>query len=295
MKVEYEKELETDDSETESETQYRVNFLRLLEYRKAQQDGPVVTNGDNAYVWDVDEVVQSINLDEFEGLSDVVTDAAGITSSFSATTTDGMVTFTFTISRGGEGQRVTANKMKVDFELRDFPWQGSGDTYIALVSSVETERKIEVDYDKDHQDQGEVKEVMISFADALDTTGTMPFGEFTWANDAIVMEMDAMNATTATSKKVPVEASVDGETIRVIATSPFVATPLFMSDSGTRATSVEMIAFSFIGPAAPSAQYLYWDPEAGIGYSGTSAAPPASSIFSGAFFMGAMVWMFVAM
>lgn len=241
VEVEYEQEMETETSETESETKYEIVFDRIVEYRKA-----TTTGVQGAYDWDESNIVSELLLTNFRPFSQIgVYD--GNKYSFSITSTDGMATFTFTISQGGVNEALTANKMKIDFELNGYGWTRD-DTYVALLSHVESEREVEVDYEDG--DKRKTEDVKISFEDAIQGTGIKPFGEFTWAKEAEVRsvsneEADETEIAVMTSEE-------DSVTISVIATSP-------TDDSGK-------VAFSFVGESAMAASSIYWDPEAGISY-----------------------------
>ena len=257
VKVKYEQEVETATEETETETSYEVHFDKVIEYTKGEG-----ANEGAAYDWENDLVVQEYSLAQTFTFSDIVDDESGVTSTFSASTPDDVAKFTFAISRGGENDFITANKMKIDFELIGFDWMET-DSYVALISTVESERQVEIDYEDDEDDVEDdevVEDVRISFDDAIEgTNGVRPFGEFTWARDALVMDVNATEATAGpSSSAVPIE---------VIATSP---------NDGS-----DMIAFSFVGDEAHSAPDIYWDPEAGIGYSSAASSSPrrvASSV-----------------
>jgi len=266
--VSYESEVETAQSETETETQYTVVFDRLIEYRK------VGNAADDHYEWNVDEVVAEWPLNTWEPLSDIQTTANNRTV-FSATT--GMVTFTFTISQT-DSEDLTTNKMKIDFLLENYPWDASGNTFIALVSRIETEREIVMDDGVEDQ----VSDVLINFKDAVDTIGFVPFGEYTWATNAeatfvatttsgnsssIGMEDGAMNSTNVMIERSTTSSQNQTTTIAVIASKSSSATV-----DGTSADStLEEIAFSFVG-AGQGANRIYWDPEAGIGYTSSAAS-----------------------
>jgi len=141
--VKYEQEIEETTAETETETeteaQFEVCFQQLIEYTKAQG------STDDAYDWVNDEVLQSIDLTTWEDFSEVLTDSTDGMSTFSAETSDGLVTMTFTILPAGDGERITANSMKADFRLVDFPWTPDANGFVALVSDVESKLKVEVD------------------------------------------------------------------------------------------------------------------------------------------------------
>ena len=290
VKVKYEQEVESNTTETETETSYIVTFFKMVEYSK------VGNTTEMAFDWDMDLVVQTVPLSEFT-MSGIQTDARGIVSRFDATSPDGVMTFTFTISRADFGGKMSANKMKIDFELKSFPWMMS-DTYVALVCDIVSEQEIDIATDEDSMDESmdgedmveeptstKAKDVRISFAQAVDTIGVTPFGEYTWDETALVRK--PVNGTTETNDTA-VSRSVD-ETIAVVATKP--VDPMNTS-----------IAFSFVGDAAMSATDIYWDPEAGVNYASetvpgsTSFAFNANSMMtSSVLFLFASVGAFLAM
>ena len=299
VKVEYEQEVETSDTETESETQYVVNFEKVIEYEKTS------SGGINAYDWESDLIVKEFPLtaDVKYEFGEIVDD--GTKAMFSVTTLDelgmGIAEFTFTISRGGMNEEITANKMKIDFELMNYEW-AQDNTYIALLSSIKTDREIKVERDgkDDDSDDGAAKattrssmmadEVVISFADILDTEDIPVFGEFTWAKDAVVRTLSNVtfgNETdaTAVSRSGGGLTSVANEArkIKVIATSP---RTVDTTSEGGRNRGREQIAFSFVGDAVHLANDIYWDPSAGVGYDDSSSASsrlaPASLMMMGA-------------
>lgn len=251
VEVKYEQEIETSTSESETETEYEVLFDRIVEYKKSESSGV-----DGAFDWAEDIVVSELLLTEFAPFSEVG-NYDGTNFVFAITTVDGLATFTFTISQGGPNEAITANKMKIDFSLDGYGWVRD-DTYVALLCSVESEREVEIEYEDG--DKEKTEDVKISFDDATEGTGIRPFGEFTWAKDALVLSM--IDETTAPSGGETAVELMDAEssvTIQVIATSP---------DDDT-----DRVAFSFVGDAAMAAETIYWDPEAGVGYSdGTSGA-----------------------
>jgi hypothetical protein len=152
---------------------------------------------------------------------------------------------------------LTANKMKIDFELTNFPWMEPDDTYVALISKVESKRKIKIDKEDQPEDgvgsriKGPpmVKDVRIDFEDTVDTFEFTPFGEYSWLDSAVAADG---NGTV---------------TIAVVATSP----PSSDSPPGNKDDMRDWIAFSFVGEGAHS-DYIYWDPEAGIGYAASGGS-----------------------
>ena len=293
VKVEYESEIETEETETESETQYVVRFDKFIEYAKSASSG-----SSDAYDWENDSVIKEVPL-VGDGLNfafgELMDD--GNTATFTVTTVDetgtmglGAAEFTFTISRGGNDQALTANKMKIDFELMNYEWM-QDDTFIALLTSIETEREIDVDHEgkKGKKDDNTVAGdgLTVSFNDVMGDTDMPVFGEFTWAADATVRTM-----TNTTNGTEPVamsrsgaglenlDATTPATTIQVVATSPRAVEGSRYLD-GTKTKGEEKIAFSFIGNAVHLATDIYWDPEAGVGYE-SGAATPISMMVMGA-------------
>jgi hypothetical protein len=259
VKVKYEQEIETQETETETETQYDVKFDRVIEYRKADNvalSSRASLDVDMAYEWGRDTIVQELPLDNWQNFSAIV--EQGSLSTFSVVSQDDVATFIFTIARDDSGN-ITANEMKIDFKLTNFPWIGN-DTYVALLCTVESEREVEVEVIDDDETVSfttsrKTKDVKISFADAVDTIGFNPVGVFDWADTAEVM-VNSTNVTT-TDNVTTTESSI--VSIQVAATSP--------ADK-----SSDAIAFSFVGSSAQGAADIYWDPSAGIGYESGAAA-----------------------
>jgi hypothetical protein len=281
VKVQYEQEIKTGDVKNETKTEYELVFDSVVEYRKT-------TDGDDAFDWDdSDVIVQTFPLDKWERISDVRDDSDGVLSYFSASSVDGHVTFNFTVSRADQGEQVTANKMKIDFSLVDFPW-ASNDTHVALMSTVESKKKVDVEHEDvdlemdDPRPAKRAKDVIITFDEAQDAAGIIPFGEYTWEETAEAIEPASNETTTALQRS---EAGVPAATaIRVVATSP---------DSTDNSESMpgRRIAFSFVGDAAISASNIYWDPEAGVGYSDSTSG--VGRLGSSLFLSGALSWMFL--
>jgi hypothetical protein len=293
--VQYESEVETAQSETETETQYTVVFDRLLEYRKFG-NAP-----DNHYEWNVDEIVAEWPLDSWDPLSDLQTSADNRTI-FSATT--GMVTFTFTISQS-DSENLTTNKMKIDFLLENYPWDASGNTYVALISRIETEREIEIDGKDDDGQEDQVSDVMINFKDAVDTIGFVPFGEYSWATTAEATNfgvgtsfgntttgmMDDWSGNTTTNGMIERSSSTGQNQTTTISVVASKSSSSSATVGASANSTVEEIAFSFVG-AGQGANRIFWDPEAGIGYtSSASKNKLVGSVILSAISIGLMLWL----
>lgn len=239
VNIEYRETIETNSSNTntDTETQYEIAFDRIIEYTK-----PNSTSSDSeAYDWVNDEIVQEMQLTDWQSFSGISNDAGGVVSSFDVVSVDNTVAFTFKVARADDGN-MTANSMKIDFELMNFSWVHT-DSYVALVSTVTSKRNVGVHNNTKRKD---VSDVLIDFVGAVNTVGFVPFGSFTWATTADA----AINGTKG-----------DSITINVIATSAPPSGRRLM-DNGT----IETIAFSFVGAGAKGSSDIYWDPEAGIGY-----------------------------
>jgi len=249
IRVQYETESDTANIDTEIETQYTLVYNRLIEYRK------VGDAEDDHYEWDIDEIVAQYPLNNWKELTALEVNGDQIT--FSATS--GVATFIFTIAQT-DLVDITTNKMKIDFLLEGYPWDPSGDTYVALVSSIETQRRTITEVEGTTPDK--VSDVLIDFEDAVNTIGFVPFGEYTWAKTAEatfnVMDMIDTNRTEGIQRS-------ETATIAVIASK----SPESMNASAS--STIEEIAFSFVG-VGRGADRIFWDPEAGIGYADSSSA-----------------------
>ena len=271
---------------TDIRTKYTLIYDRLIEYRK---NG---TASDGHYEWGIDEIVAEYPMDKWDELTAVQTNGDLLT--FSATV--GMATFNFTISQS-DATDISTNKMKIDFLLENYPWAESGDTYIALVSHVETERKTRTGREGPESDR--VSDILIDFDDAAQTIGFVPFGEYTWASTAeatvttpavgdlngtgVMVERSAnntgFNATgnstaSGTSGNFTSAGTAGNYTNTRTATISVVASSSNRTDPGPgprpNDNTFQEIAFSFVG-AGKGADRIFWDPEAGIGYSSSAA------------------------
>lgn len=253
------------EAEQETETQFEVYFDSIIEYAKGDS-----SDHSSAYDWEKDEIVQTIDLDTWTDFSQVST--SGPTSTFSVTSPDGKVGFSFTINQAAEGAEMTANKIKVDFKLNEFPWTRE-DSYVSLLSTVETEQKIDVEYDED-EDSVEMiaaKDVLISFTNVQDTSSYTPTGEYSWVETAEVqpkVETDSVALQSVEGAEEGLPEIAIPKTIKVIATSPKVES----ERRRVEGKSTQSIAFSFVGDAAHQAKDIFWDPTAGIQYSESSSA-----------------------
>lgn len=265
--VEYKQEIDSQQLESETETSFEIWFDRIIEYAKANGDA-----SSEAFDWQEDTIVKTLYLLEWNDFTEVQTD--GMISHFSVSTPQGVATFNFTISRGDKSTTLSANKMKIDFWMRDLTlWKERQDTYVALLSKVESERNVELDYDDGNHAVESImpSNALISFAQQqtsgggiVDNDDVIPFGEFSWQTTAQAIDDTTVETANGT---VAVERSAQlGTTIQVVATSPPVLGERQPGDK-----SSEYIAFSFVGEGSRSASEIYWDPQAGIRY-GTEAS-----------------------
>lgn len=285
-KEEYKKESEDEDI-SDIATQFEVQFDRIVEYAKPAQTGDdeELSDDEQAYDWDKDEILQTIPLTEWQEFGAIVDDEDGVLSYFSAQSMDGMALFNFTISRADIGEKMNANTMKIDVLLTNFPWMRA-DTNLALMSTVNSKLKVKMDYNDEAALERQLdtkakwaREVQISFDDATKDIGFVPTGEYKWQDLAEAKSMHTnmtlkpntacANQTVLDSKSADLytecgnmtafeeDEEEESATIRVIATSP--------PQNGNE--TFQVIAYSFVGSAAQNASEIYWDPEAGIGYS----------------------------
>lgn len=324
--VKYEQEIEDDVTETETDAEFEVCFQELLEYTKGEN------STDQAYDWGVsDSELQSIPLTNWDDFGEVMTDDTGM-STFTATSPDGFVNMTFTISPAGDGERITANSMKADVRIVNFPWTEGADSYLTLLSDVESKLEVEVDEEIDDEldeveeavdmpeedepvdepepteadepeptegdpmdepeptdempDDGgasrflnkkapKLKDAKISFGDVVDTIGVNVFGSVTWADTAVAATNDSDAVEVGRAEKI----------IQVIATKPPEGSERYLQDK-TR----EQIAFSFVGEPAQGSPDIFWDPEAGVGYSADSSTTSGvGALMSSASVIGGLV------
>lgn len=224
--------------------EYEIYFSSLVEYL------PVGSGGDfgesQGFGWSANETVGSIDLSEWKPFSKVTKDEDGVLQ-FHVETEDGIARFNFKMSEEGmEGRHLSANRIKIDVTLADFPWTRD-DTLVALLSRVEANTKLETHYhtskSRSHKKSGTKSkskprhptDVVVTYDNA-----SLPFGKFVWVTSA-----DVGNGTASSE---------------VVATSP----PEHEIPPEHNSEGIQYIAFSFLNSS--SADFIYWDPEAGIEY-----------------------------
>jgi hypothetical protein len=281
VSVMLQQEMENETMESETETGFDVRFDKLIEYRKQTASGVMTARSasSEAYEFGVDEIVQEWDLDEWTDMSGVTVE--GDLLKFSATAL-GIANFGFTIAQTYTGA-ISANRMKIDFTLDGYEWTGD-DTYLALISHVETENEVDVKQspmagaEEEEDEEAETEEVegaaaeqetemamaegdgneaTIDFSRVSNLLGYSAFGTYSWVPTA-----ESTKATNTT----------DGRFLEVTETIPVVAT----TAPGGVGMSKQDIAFSFIG-AGRGADKIYWDPEAGVGYRVEGSAAGVSS------------------
>ena len=218
-----------------------------------------------SFDWENDEILQERMLDNWNSFSEIQDDGSLIR--FSVSSKDDLTSFFFTIARETSVESnvtATANKMKIDFELQNFPWV-SEDSYVALLTTVQSLQRQNVL--EEESSFAAKKKVEISFQGvSLDTLPYTPMGEYTWKSEAQAISRDAP----LEGDQVNIHNDTESETIRVIATSP---DDTLTGDSSNQ----QQIAFSFLGESAKSARDIYWDPSAGVAYE--SGAGTATVLF----------------
>lgn len=253
------------DTNATTNANFDVCVDSLIEYRKSNVTTVNATEGDDeAYDWENDQVLQTMNLSDWDSFSDIVTDDKNV-SSFSASTMDDLVTLTFAMSPSEARHRLTPNNIKLDVRILNFPWQ-LNDSYVALLSRVQSKRAFATT-DRRSTKAKKPKNITVSFADVTETARYSMLGEFTWADNALVT-FD----------------TVENETIPVVATSP----------PEQAYNGSHPIAFSFVGDSAHSASDILWDPEVGVGYASSTMTSGVAAVswsvpFVSVFLVGATV------
>ena len=204
VQLEYKQEIETADTETETKTKFELLFENLVEYVKAPG-----RSGTDAYDWDQDEIIQTIPLTGWDAIPAIASDAEGIVSYFTASTSvmegPGSASFNFTVSRANKDEHISANSMKIDIRILDFPWQRS-DSYVALMSTLESKKKVKMEYDdkatvSESGKSKKTKDVIVSFGDEMDQSlGFSAQGSYTWEEEALANSMTATDANTILEK-----------------------------------------------------------------------------------------------
>eukprot|EP00527_Entomoneis_sp_CCMP2396_P009218 CAMPEP_0198138116 /NCGR_PEP_ID=MMETSP1443-20131203/1536_1 /TAXON_ID=186043 /ORGANISM="Entomoneis sp., Strain CCMP2396" /LENGTH=402 /DNA_ID=CAMNT_0043799759 /DNA_START=123 /DNA_END=1331 /DNA_ORIENTATION=- len=241
---------------SKTETSFGISCSSVIEYMPEDDNA--------AYNWDNDTIIQTIDLEDWGDFSDVVKDAAGVTSTFSVKTSDELAEFTFTISQADIGESISANSMKVDFRLTKFPWF-QNDTLVALMCAVESGRKLEVELKEGPPKKGhkKVEDVFIDFDEVSNAEGYVPFGVFDWASTAEVIEIDSTNTTDDNITMVDDNSTMVDDNSTMVDDSSTTTEIEVVASSGTNENE---IAFSFVGEAAMTSPDIFWDPEAGVGY-----------------------------
>mmetsp|Transcript_43056 Transcript_43056/g.104211 ORF Transcript_43056/g.104211 Transcript_43056/m.104211 type:complete len:402 (+) Transcript_43056:198-1403(+) len=252
-----------------TETEYEVVFDRLMEY--AKPDGVVPTSATaQAYKFDEDTTINSINLTKMAPFSKVKMEPNGDIK-FQISTLDKVATFFFTISPGGDGAEVTANNMKIDVDIKGYQWQ-ERTSNMAVLANVESGTEVDIDYEDDQQVVQPASVAVRFGTSTIDTSMLRPFGEFTWARDAVVYAAgNSTNLTTDSTILVsPAEAGGD-MTAPTNDTAAAVASTTIQVVATSASDGSDNMAFSFVGPGAQMADEIFWDPEAGVGYAPSGA------------------------
>ncbi|KAL3931023.1 MAG: hypothetical protein SGBAC_011502 [Bacillariaceae sp.] len=131
-----------------TETEYEVVFDRLIEYSKPT--GVVAASATSqAYNFNEDTTINSLDLTNMSPFTPVVVEPNGDIK-WQISSVDGVSTFFFTISPGGDGAAVTANKMKIDVDIKGYQWQQSASN-MAVLANVESGTEVDIDYEDDEE------------------------------------------------------------------------------------------------------------------------------------------------
>jgi hypothetical protein len=311
VKVEYKAEYQEEegaDEFTDTATSFEVKFDSIIEYAKRDGNEDDRSDEEQAYNWDDDLVLQRVELAEFLNFTNIT--QSGDFHFWHVETVDRMVLFNFTISQAAIGESVTANTMKIDVRIVNFPWMGN-DTNLALLSDVKSTLKVEMDYNEvatterstdlnapaadDSKKPPKVhkwaRDVVISFEDATGDLGFVPFGDYKWkeaADATTTNDPYGCNQVTSVQRNFPDnDTSICANWTDIADQENVVEETASIRVVGTVAPSLgndthQNIAYSFVGPKAHQADVIYWDPEAGIGYEMSGATGwSGSSLFMG--------------
>ncbi|KAL3932281.1 MAG: hypothetical protein SGBAC_010921 [Bacillariaceae sp.] len=254
-----------------TETEYEVVFDRLIEY--AKPDGAVPTSAAaQAYNFDEDTTVNSIDLTKMAPFSKVKMEPNGDIK-FQISTLDEVATFFFTISPGGDGAEVTANKMKIDVDIKGYQWRQRASN-MAMLANIESGTEVDIDYEDDQQVVQPASVAVRFGTSTIDTSMLRPFGEFTWARDAVVYDVDSNSTNIPADSTIMVSPAQASDLTPPSAnndTAVGVASTTIQVVSTSASDGSDSMAFSFVGPGAQMADEIFWDPEAGIGYAPSGA------------------------
>ena len=149
------------------------------------------------------------------------------------------------------------------------------DYHLAMFADIKTKQKIEIegassDDANDESSEGpsssfvaetgtksstssEIKDITVPFASGLSSSTFTPLGHFSWKDEA---EATSTTVERGTGRRLQVT-----DKIKVVATVP--------TDQVNQKD--QTVAFSFTGPGSIGADYIHWDPEAGVGYQSSSS------------------------
>jgi hypothetical protein len=204
VSIDYKQEVEVEDSKNKTETEFQLEFESIIEYVKGQQTQRWgFSNGvsTEAYDWSTDEIIQVIPLKNWDHIPGIISDPDGVVSYFTATAAlvspsmavgpTGKMHFNFTVSEANIDEHITANSMKIDVQILDFPWQRSN-SYVALMSSVDSKKKVQMEYNNEAFVSGGksklTQEVFVAFDQQ--SLGLEAFGEYRWENNAVATTAD---------------------------------------------------------------------------------------------------------
>jgi len=279
------------EGKSKMEIDFDVLFSKLIEYVPNQEEL------DSGYTFTEETpVVQTFNLKEWsdfqgiDGMSDILDD--GI--SFNIKTADNKAMFRFTLDTSVKPETgLSANNMKIDLEVEDFPWSRN-DTFLALVSSIQSEKKIKTAARRGRKPKGvvdqDINAIVADYAQKgrkgnlamaipfgqLAGDNSSPFGEVMYVEQAEVTTLESRNRFLKETDNNSMETS---DTAQSNDNYEMVAKDIFVVASSpptvNAAEKREQIAFSFIN--SNNAQKVFWDPEVGVGYQSSAMSTLSAS------------------
>lgn len=297
--IEYKTFVKSLDGDTKTSTKFDVKYTQLLEYRPETPEAQ--------YDFDETSIVQTLDLSTWtEKVEEGTDNAEDGTMTYLFKTADEDISFRFTVDTTVQPEtQMSANKMKIDVDIKDFPWLESG-TFLALISEVRSEKKVQTKFPKRGKKgvvEGDVQQITQGYAAGKKpnklTVMDIAFGTRTADNmtpyGAYSILPEAMITVPAPTDTVPTDDFTTAETAQTTAIVPkkiFVLASEFEGDmTSPDAGPKSTIAFSFIHSS--KATEIYWDPEVGVGYNSAASSllNAASGVVKKQWWLGLTVMM----
>lgn len=185
-KAEIEIEYSTEDNSTEVETEMKVVFISLIEYRDQ--------NGNDVYDDETDEKIGSMELENYDPFGYTSTDLGNgeTLHTISANTTDGVFGFIVHISESFtsvNGMDLKPTELKIDLLINDYPFE-QNDTKLAFYHKIQSETERE--FEDREESPGEEDETNYDDEEAIVDNREGAAAFYSWSKRA---EVDGVNTT----------------------------------------------------------------------------------------------------